>query len=295
MIRGFFVFGFTIMLAIVCKAQVTPLYPDIPATYTFNMPLVTPAWVPHTGKYMLGGIYKFKAKEPNLAIFDLNAAVILEGKRQNKQLIRLGFSNEKEGPYISTPRGSANYAYRLALANDFFLTAGISMGFVSRVYTAPTSTSQGNLFLPDGNIGLSMTIKKVEIGGALMQFLNSEASPIQAKQQLKNFYHFYALHQHDFSVYWSLKEYLLVKVLPEVTTQIIGGASILYQDLYEVGVVYYQRRGMTFQLVWGLENDKFPMAISMAYNSSLFSESPLWVNSFELGLKVAVNKVTDEN
>jgi hypothetical protein len=290
MIRGISVFLVFLMLSVVCKAQVTPLYPDIPATYSFNMPLVSPAYIPEGGKFFLGSIYKFKARESNLAIFDINAAVVWDGLSRNKQLIRFSFSNEKEGPYISTPRAAVNYAYRLALANEIFLSAGISLGFVNRIYSAPTSTSQGNIFLPDGNIGLKITYKEFQIGGSVMQFLNFEASPFQSKQQLKSFYHLYGTYKHNLNAFWSLKEYVLLKVLPEVTTQFIGGVNIVYQDLYEVGISYYQRRGMTFQFIWGFGNDNYPLAISMAYNSSLFSKSPLWVDAFELGLKMIINQ-----
>ncbi|WP_028981105.1 type IX secretion system membrane protein PorP/SprF [Sporocytophaga myxococcoides] len=290
MARSLWVWGILFVKFVTCKAQIAPLYPDIPATYSFNMPLVTPAYIPLEGKYILGSIYKFKLKESNLAIFDMNAAIVFDGKGQNKQLVRLNFSNEKEGPYISTSRASANYAYKLALTHDLNMSAGLSLGFVNRIYMTPSSSNQGSFFLPDGNIGLTINYKELEIGSALMQFPNSKETPLQSTQQAKRFYHMYGMYKHDISPYWSLKEYMLVRVLPEITTQLIGGFNIIYQDMYEAGFVYYQRRGITFQLVYGLPGEKYPLALSMAYNSSLLTQSPLWVDSFELGLKVRINK-----
>jgi hypothetical protein len=290
MARSLWVWGILFVKFVTCKAQIAPLFPDIPATYSFNMPLVTPAYIPVEGKYILGSIYKFKLKESNLAIFDVNAAIVFNGKSQNKQLIRLNFSNEKEGPYISTSRASANYAYKLALSHDLHMTAGIAVGFVNRIYMTPSSSNQGSFFLPDGNIGLTINYKELELGSSVMQVTNSKETPLQSTQQAKRFYHMYGMYKHDVSPEWSLKEYMLLRVLPEVTTQLIGGFSIIYQDLYEAGFVYYQRRGITFQLVYGLPGEKYPLSLSMAYNSSLLTLSPLWVDSFELGLKVRINK-----
>jgi hypothetical protein len=290
MARILWFLGIFFMHLAVCKAQVVPLYPDIPATYSFNMPLVTPSYIPVEGKYILSGIYKFKPKESNLAIFNMNATIVFYGKSRNKQLVRLNFSNEKEGPYISTSRAYANYAYKLALTHNLNMSAGISLGFVNKLYMTPSSTDQGSFFLPDANIGLTIKYKELETGGSVMQFLSSADTPLQSQQQLKRFYHIYGMYKHDVSAYWTLREYMLVKILPEVTTQFIGGFSTIFRDLYEAGFVYYQRRGMTFQLVYGLTSEKYPLAFSMAYNSSLFSQSPIWVDSFELGLKVQINK-----
>ncbi len=263
--------------------QITPLYPDVPVTYEMNKAIINPAYIPEVGNYVFAGIYKFEVGEPNIAVFDANGAVVFNNKN-NKQLVRLAFSNEKEGPYIKTPRGNLNYAYQLSISEELKISTGISLGYVSRVYSAPSSTGQGNVTLPDGNLGVTLRYKKMCFGAAVMQFLNSEGSALQSKLKLNSYYHFHASFQQDIDQYWSLKEYMLLRILPEVAQQIIGGVNLVYSEVVEIGAMYYQRRGIAFQLLLAINQTTNPLKISVGYNSSLLAESPLWINSVELGL-----------
>lgn len=286
--RIILVISLSVCLSMFCEAQVTPLYPDVPTTIFFNKTLLGPAFVPESGKYSVAGIYKFQPGDPNLALYDLNAATIWGEETSNRQLIRLILSNEKEGPYISNPRAGLNYAYQLRLSEDSRLSAGLSLGFVSRVFNAPTSTGKGNLFLPDANMGLEFHYRKLETGIGIMQMLNAKATPFQSPQQARRYYQVYAAYSHELSAFLSLKEYALFRILPDVTRQLFGGLNLIYQNLYELGMVYYQRRGVAFQLVVDLEQMNFPLSISMAYNSPFLSESPVWVSSVELGLRTTL-------
>lgn len=272
-----------IMSCLLVSGQVTPLYPDVPTSYAFNKGIITPAYIQEEGNYVFSGIYKFKVDDPNVAIFDVNGAVIFDNPN-NKQMVRIAFSNEKEGPYISTPRGNINYAYQLSLSEETKIAAGISLGYVSRFYNAPSSTGQGNVTMPDGNLGLDFMYKNLRIGFSVMQFLNSEGSILQSKLKLNSYYHFHASWKQDITPEWSIKEYALLRILPEVTQQIICGVNLVYADFLEVGVLYYQRRGIAFQFVLGVNQTTNPLSISVVYNSAFLTESPLWNNSIELGL-----------
>lgn len=269
-------------------AQIVPLYPDVQATYHYNMSAVSPAFIPDEGKYVFGGIYKFKPGEPNLAIYDANAAICLRKAAKHTHLVRVNFSNEKEGPYISTPRANLSYAYQLFLSDEVRLATGIALGYVSRVYSAPSSTGQGNVFLPDGNLGLELSYKKNKVGVTASQFLNSEGAAIESKILLKTYYQFYVLLIQSLSPEFSVRENLLVRLLPQITNQFIGGASLYYRELYSVGFTYYQRRGTAFHVTAALDNEQYPLSFSVGYNSSFLAQSPVWVNSFELGLNYII-------
>lgn len=246
--------------------------------------MISPSFIPDHGNYGFSGVYKFKPGEPNVALFDINAVVIKELENNHKQLFRISFYNEKEGPYISSPRGYGNYAYRVVLSTTTSISAGVSLGFVSRQFSAPSATGTGNVFMPDANAGVAFKHKNTHASVAIYQLFQSEGKVIDAKLRLTNYYQFYGEQVFMLSDQWDLKPQLLLRILPEVTNQWIGGASLAFKKQLELSSMYTQRRGIAFQAMVKVVNDYFPITISVLYHSALLSQTPVWLNSTELGV-----------
>ena len=260
------------------------MYPDIYSSYSVNKVVLSPSFIPENGNYGLSGVYKFKPGEANIALYDISAMAIKNLDNNNKQLFRLSFYNEKEGPYISSPRAYGNYAYRIGLSKEASLSAGIALGFVSRQFSAPSATGVGNVFMPDANAGVELSYKKFHASVAMYQLFQSEGKAIEATLKLNSYYQLYCEQAFILSDQWELKPQLLLRVLPEVTNQWIGGSECSYKKLIEISSIYTQRRGVAFQAMVNIVNDYFPVTISVLYNSALLSQTPVWLNSTELGV-----------
>ncbi len=244
---------------------------------------MSPSFIPDNGNYGLSGVYKFKPGEANIALYDFSAIVVKNLENNNKQLFRLSFYNEKEGPYINSPRAYGNYAYRISLSKGTSLSAGIAMGFVSRQFSAPSATGAGNVFMPDANAGIEFSYKQFHASAAMYQLFQSEGTAIEAKLKLNSYYQLYCEQRFTLSEQWELKPQVLLRVLPEVTNQWLGGVSVGYKKRIEISSIYTQRRGVAFQAMVKIVNDYFPVTISVLYNSAVLSQTPVWLNSTELG------------
>lgn len=265
-------------------AQTNALYPELYATYTFNMASISPAYVPDEGRYLLGGIYKFKATDANVAIYDVYATLISGEDESSKHVFRVDISNEKEGPYINNSRGYLHYAYQLPIKKDLYTSFGAAFGFVNRFYEAPSSTGQGNLLLPDAALGIEIQYKAYRLGGTFSQLLNANGQPLEAVITLKNYFQIYAEGSQTISSEWAFKQHFLVRSLTGVNSQVVGGMGLEYNKQVQLAASYFQRRGVTFQLVMHFDNDLGLFSLSTAYNSPLISSSPIWNDSFELGM-----------
>lgn len=274
------------MLFLLCcytKAQ-TPLYPDIYSSYAINKVVLTPSYIPTVGKYGMSGVYKFKPGESNIALYDMSAVLVSNLENSNKQVFRISFYNEKEGPYITSPRGYGNYAYQVAISQNTMLSAGVALGFVSKQFSAPSATGIGNAFMPDANAGLSLQWKQFHSSIAMYQLFQSEGKAIDAKLKLNSYYQFYVNQVVVLNELWQLKPQVLLRVLPQVTNQWLGGISLGYKKQLEVASIYTQRRGVAFQAIVKIDNTYLPISISVLYNSGLLSQTPVWLNSMEIGV-----------
>ncbi len=265
------------------------MYPDIYSSYSVNRVVLSPSYIPENGNYGVSGVYKFKPGEANIALYDISAMAVKNLDNNNKQLFRLSFYNEKEGPYISSPRAYGNYAYRISLSKETSLSAGIAMGFVSRQFSAPSATGVGNVFMPDANAGVEFSYKQFHASAAMYQLFQSEGTAIEAKLKLNSYYQVYCEQGVPLSDQWELKPQVLLRVLPEVTNQWLGGVTIDYKKMIMISSIYTQRRGVAFQAMVKIVNDYFPLTISVLYNSALLSQTPVWLNSTELGVSYLNN------
>lgn len=271
-----------LLLCFFTKAQ-TLIYPDVFSSYSINKAVLTPSYIPVKPKYILSGIYKFKLGNANLSLFDANFSIVSERTNKHKQLFRVSLHNEKEGPYISSPRGYLNYAYLINFSEVSKLSIGVAFGFVSKIFSAPSSTGKGNLTLPDGNIGLTYTYRSFQTHLAIYQLLGSKGKAIKNTLKLKSYYQLYMEKSFDINDAWKIKPQFLLRVLPEVTNQFIGGFSLIYKKQIALSSVYTRYRGVAFQAQIKIDNNYLPFTIGVLYNSSLLSQSPVWVDSMELG------------
>lgn len=200
--------AFIILIAILpllSKAQEIAIYPDVFTFLPENAALINPAYMVDSVTGTISAIHKART-----GAFSKIATTgfIAEYRRQQQSgahAFRTVFINENEGPYIHRPRASLQYAYRLMLDKNTSLSSGLSLGAVRTNYTAPSATGTTNLTAPDGNAGLVLTYRAVELGASVAQLFNSISSPINEEVIYRRFYHFFASYTHEISPYWEMK------------------------------------------------------------------------------------------
>lgn len=263
--------------------QTNAVYPDQFGAYFNNMYLVSPAFVPTETKMDLNAAYKTRTGALNkISTFNFAATRVLNNTKPNNHLIRLYFYNEKDGPYIHRTRAYANYAYKLKLGEELFLSAGAAIGFAQTAFTAPSSTANGNSIAPDAAIGLSVNFKKLEAGFSVNQLLNSVVNPVVAAIKYERYYNTYIQYSFNLSPFLTLKSGMLWRYLPSYKDDVNLFGMLAYKDFISIGSNYTYNKSLSFIIGTKLHVGKESILLSFIYNTPFFTKLPAWTDSVEL-------------
>lgn len=263
--------------------ETTVLYPNLPSSIFFSPIQYSPAYVQDSTRLDIGGVYTAKISDPHLSMYHFFGSLRIQTKTRTHG-VQLLFSNENEGPYISTPRGIIGYAQRVKLFSQAYLSLGIQLGFAGRNYSAPSATGKGSGNVPDGNVGMEIRFRRVRFGVSMMQFMNTEKVLLTSSIQLRNYYQAFVSYRLRLDSRFYLTTNGMYRVLPNQVIQLITSFGIECFETVELNVNYVQRRGVSFHGTLSVFENKYPLKIQMAYISSVLAQSPLWLNSIELGL-----------
>jgi type IX secretion system PorP/SprF family membrane protein len=274
---------FVTLLNLPVFGQNNAVYPDQFGAYFNNMYLVSPAYVPTDTKMNLNFAYKNRTGALNkIATFNFAFTRVLNNTKPNNHLVRLYFYNEKDGPYIHRTRGYVNYAYKIKLGNELFLSSGIAIGVAQTAFTAPSSTANGNSIAPDASIGLSLNFKKLEAGFSVNQLLNSVINPVVAPIEYKRYYNSYIQYTFKLSPFVDLKSGVLWRALPASSDDINIFGMLGYKDIISAGTCYKYNKSFSFIVSTKLHVGKESILLSFIYNTPFFSKLPAWTDSVEI-------------
>lgn len=283
MARTFLIFIFFIPCLARCQ-QTNVLYPDLYTQYVANMYLVNSAYIPSETRTDLSAYYKFQTgifKEVSTLAF--SAAKLYERDNNSTHSLRLSAFNEKQGPYISSPRAYANYGYELSLSEETKLAGGIAVGIAGMSYTGITSTGDATEYLPDASAGVILKYKTFQFGTAGLQLPNSKTKTI-SQMELKRYYHFHVIHELDLAYNWKWKYYALYRILPLIPDQLWAGSSLTFSDAVGFGATVRSNAGISIFAEFALDSERDRLKFIFNYNSSFFKLAPAFQNSMELGV-----------
>lgn len=250
--------------------------------------LMNPAYVNETSKASLGSLYKSRTGLLNeVSSMTAYGDLSIKPNRDISQVVRMVFQNEKEGPYISSPKFYGNYAIRLPIAYDVFLYTGLALGISTLSFTAPSG--MGKASIPDGSVGGVFKYKKTEIGTAAYQIFNNSSVVINSSLVFRRYYQFYFQSEKDLNASLSIKGHLFWR--PQALYDLASTTVLLcYKEAISLGLMYQYRRGSSFLTSFHVNNDRNPIIVNMSYNSLLFNTLTVSTGSFEIGLQYSIGK-----
>ncbi|WP_299247883.1 type IX secretion system membrane protein PorP/SprF [uncultured Cytophaga sp.] len=263
--------------------QNTAVYPDQFGAYFNNMYLVSPAYVPLDTKMDINVAYKTGTGALNkIATFNVAFTRVLNYTKPKNHIARVYFYNQKDGPYIHRTRAYANYAYKIKIGKETFLSSGIAFGFAQTAFTAPSSSGNGNSLAPDAALGVSLNHKKNEAGISINQLLNSTINPVIAPIKYERYINSYIQNTFTVSPFVSIKCGALWRYLPSYTDDVSFFGMLQYKDVISIGSSYKYNKSLSFIVTTNIHIGTERIFISFVYNTPFFTKLPAWTDSVEL-------------
>lgn len=263
--------------------QISGLYPDQFSAYFLSMAQLNPSYFPKNENSeaiiqskVRSGVYN------DIATFSGSFQKTIRSSEKQKHSFRILVSNEKEGPYISTPRLYANYGINIKIRKELNLMSGFSVGIVNPKYSTPTKSINTNL--ADGSFGVLLKYKATYFGMSANQMFNNSSKSFQ-EIKLNRFFNanFETTIPLSFSV--DLKSYVLFIYYKDIPSQLNTTISACLAKKIEVGTgLKYTRGAYFFTSIIIDESGKHPLKIAALYNSSFLSKASILGQSVELNL-----------
>ncbi|MBO9701392.1 MAG: PorP/SprF family type IX secretion system membrane protein [Sporocytophaga sp.] len=237
-----------ILLSLVSHAQNNFLYPPVFSQFFNYQSLVNPS---ATGRYdklsMLAG------ERLNAGYFSRIRTFLAIGEYARKKDEGSGhgfgliFMNHKEGSLFSFNRMYAQYAYHLALSENWKISGGVSLGLLN-LSVDPTPTSQGvSSYAPDGSIGFLFYRDKEQIGVSSSQIFNRSIELLSQPLPIKRYYKFLYSRKMELTPHTSFTPWFFYTMKKERSELDITG-SFLIDDLFFLGLSYQLQRGTVYFL-----------------------------------------------
>jgi type IX secretion system PorP/SprF family membrane protein len=274
-----------VLFSYLLRAQSFTTYPDILSFTLYNEALLNPGYISEEGRSDLFFGQKFQTgalKDVSSSFFSADRTFRKESG--GAQALRLMFFNEKQGPYISKPRGYLNYAYQIPLKENLQLFAGAIMGIAGAYYSVPGSSGNQATTLPDGGIGLGIKSDRFSVGAAALQMFNSAAQPYTATLVLGRYYHMHARYELPLGLDWKVKSQVLWRHLPATEDQVYVLASLAYVDRVQWGGIWRVEKGISFFFALEPRYHEDRLLLTFTYNSALTGNTPAWQNSMEFNV-----------
>lgn len=263
--------------------QVREYYPEDFSVFFYNYNQTNPAYIPEEGSWEINAGYGNRTGPlAKIAHFYASGERIARKKDNSASLYRIIISNEKEGPYIVTPKALFNYAYQLRLKKDSYLAAGISAGAASHRFTAPSPTASGTAFLPDGAAGLTFRSRHVFSGFSIMQMFNADNAPIAGAIRFSRYYNTFLSLDNDLNPFWKIKGSALYKIQPAFRHELDFAIHFSHNETFGFGSMIRVKRGLSFFGAFEVPVGDEKLFLSFTYNSPAFSSIPEFLNSIEI-------------
>jgi type IX secretion system PorP/SprF family membrane protein len=272
-IRIFLSFLFFIPFILPASGQLNSAQPlqfnELPVQFlqvVKNYPLINPAYAAvDSGTNFVSGnkmnFGAFRIFRTNYLSATLRIPASRDSASRNHHGIGLAAITDKDGEFISHNRLYVTYAYKISLAENLNISAGLSMGIVNYVIEGSNISAKGSAIAPDGNAGIWMFGRKSYMGISLNQVFNSRLTPLTETSVLLRHMNVIAGKTIYFSPYCKLTSSLVVRAAKK-NTDIDFVNLFLIQDKLSAGCNYKHHKG--FVLMAGLENIPFGQGKHMA-------------------------------
>lgn len=281
--RGLVAVLYFIIAMLPCYGQHGGLYPDQFSSYFFNSSLVNPSYIQIDGQSeaiaqskLRSGFYK------DISTITASAQKVFNTERNQWHSARIILQNEKEGPYISTPRFYGNYSIRIGLTENKAIFGGVSLGLVNPNYRTPTKSVSSTLL--DGAVGIMFQSPKITAGFSSNQIFNSTADNGRYIQ-LKRFYNTQLKAVLLDGPQVKVNSYFLWTYYNSIPSQFNGAVSVFYHKWIEIGGGYKLRQGALFLTSFTLDKTSMhPIKMGLLYNSVILNTSTILGESVEITL-----------
>lgn len=263
--------------------QIGSLYPDQLSSYFYNPSFINPAYIPEDGSGKAAFLSKVRSGMYS-DIMTLGAGLQQTFNSEGNQWhsVKVLLLNEKEGPYISTPRFYGNYSIYIPINRDMKLLGGFSLGMVNPNYTTPSRTI--STVLVDGAIGVLLRYKTSALGVSSNQILNNSSTDNSAIR-LRRYY------STQFSSTKALNHNTAIKInlawwyFTDIPSQLTGSTSILLDNTIEVGGGYHNINGLFMLAAFTADSEgKHPLTIGALYNSTFLAGNNVLGASLEFNV-----------
>jgi hypothetical protein len=259
------------------------LYPDQLSSCFFNFSSINPAYIQQEGNSeaivqskLRSGFYK------DISTISASAQKVFNTQNNQWHSGRILLQNEKEGPYISTPRFYGNYGIRIGMGENTALMGGVSLGLVNPNFRTPTKSVSSTLL--DGALGIMFQSTKVTAGFSSSQIFNS-SSDNSRFVSLKRFYSTQLNAVLFESAQAEVHSYFLWTYYTDISSQFNGVVSMVWNDWLEVGGGYRIRQGALFLASITLDKTSLhPVRMGLLYNSVILNTSNMLGESIEITL-----------
>ncbi|MBY0427570.1 MAG: type IX secretion system membrane protein PorP/SprF [Cytophagales bacterium] len=269
-------------------SQENVYYPNFFSVYQFHSNQFSPAYMPDEGKAEFSVGYKsLIGPFHEVSSYYFSAARVFRNENGFAHSARVSFSNDKDGPYISSPRALANYAVMIKINYQTFLYAGLAAGGAGMFYAAPSST-QSSIFAPDGSIGLSFRWKKLILGASSLQIFNSSTNNGPRPLIFHRYYNLFGSVSKEWYPGWKLSGVALFRILPSMYNQGWAGLSVEYKKQVMLGANLALAGTLSVYGGWTAFINDDRLTISVVYNTNVFNVLPTWQNNIELGLSYSL-------
>lgn len=259
-------------------------FPSFFNSYFFNKYQLSPSYMPKDVRLELSGNYRSLLGElKKISAYSFSAARVFGSDNSQQHALRVSLYNEREGSYISSPRGYLGYAFRQKLNEDATIFSGINLGFAGIYYSAPT-ISQSSVMLPDGAVALGGSWKGLLVDVSMHQIFNSSKNILGSPLVLERYYHMHASYQKDLGPTWQSNTYTLYRFFPSISPEWLMATSLAYKEAFSLGVSYKYHSSLSFFTALDLKNERDHVQLFFNYNSAAFKLAPAWQSGVELGL-----------
>lgn len=272
-----------VFMSFAIYGQSNAAYPDLMSVYWYNMASVSPGYVPDTGTFEAALSYKFRQGQLNkVSTLSFAAAKILRTEH-NTHVLRVTMFNERQGPYITSPKAYMNYAYELRLRPEMRLYAGVSLGVSSIYFSAPTFSN--SFYLPDGAFGLGLKYRQASVGVSTLQMLNATTSSMVHEYRLGRYYNLHGTVKKELNHHTQWNLLALWRILPTTRNDASLATYLTFHDKISFGAVLGYKAGMSFFSTVNVNTEQNKLVLSFGYNAApVFSALPSWQNSMEINL-----------
>jgi Type IX secretion system membrane protein PorP/SprF len=256
-------------------------YPDYFSSAFLNHNILNnPAYVQDSSMFCIGTAYKSRIGLLNeVATSAAYAGVNLD--KHQKHFFKVMLFNEKEGLYINAPKLYGNYNIVVRLNSFSTISTGASMGYHGISFTAPSGS--GSLNTIDGNIGMVLKIKNVELGASTEQLFNNRKILFSNYIYMKRYFQLYLNTLSTLGPFWNFKSHWFF--IPRSGYQVANVSVLMaYKNTFEFGSTYKLNQGMAYFVNFTVTLATSTLKTSLCYNTSTLSNKSRLVNNYEITL-----------